>query len=208
MNDSIIHRFRMAMAQHFDRPLTPEIAAAIELATFTTPDRSLDLSQFPEQQCGRMVFRAERLSEIVAEIDALTALHWQETEKHRHGIPMKVDYDAMVDEERAGTVIQFTARDGAQLVGNFRLYLRVSRHTQTPFAWEDTLYLLPDYRAGRNAKRFLFYARDCLRPLGYREFRATVKKARPAAARLLEHCGFEAVATEYVLIEKEPPNVQ
>lgn len=201
-------RFRRAMARYFDQPLTPEIAAAIEREAFEEPDRAINPLRFAPLQCGSLSFQMERLATIVDEIDALTAVHWNETEAHRHGIPMRMDYPVMLAEERRGTLVQFTARCEGRLVGNFRLYLRHSRHTGTPFAIEDTLFLLPEARRGRNAKRLLFYVRDCLLELGVREFRASTKHTRPAAARLLEHCGFKAVATEYVLIEEEPDHVQ
>jgi hypothetical protein len=203
-----VHRFRMAMAKHLGKVVTPEMAAAIEAEAFATPDRSIDPARFAPAQCGSLTFRLERLRGIIDEMEVLHQAHWLETERHRHGLQLRMDYDALLAEERAGTLVQFTARAGEKLVGNFRLYLRVSRHTQTPFAIEDTLFLLAEHRAGRNALRFLDYAGTVLRELGYHEFRASTKNTNPAAGRLLEHRGFKAVATEYVLIDQESDHVQ
>lgn len=188
----------LALAKYSGQVLTREVARDMLADLF--PDRTIDPAQFGSQRCGSVTFQAELLRDIIPQMHALHQLHWSETEGHRHGLQLDMDYDALLDEERAGTMVQFTARDGDKLVGNFRLYLRVSRHTCTPFAKEDTLYLMPQYRRGRTALRQLEFAKVALMSIGYREFRADVKRTSPAAGRLLEHCGFQAVATEYVLI--------
>lgn len=200
---SAVDRFRRAMARYFDQPLTPEIAAAIEAEAFTPPDLTIDPAQFPPMQCGSLTFHVERLSEIRAEMHVLHEAHWAETETYRHCHQLAMDYPALEAEERAGTMIQVTARAGEQLVGNMRMYLRTSRHTGKRVAVEDTLFLLPAYRRGRAAAQLLRYTQRCLNALGYREFHITTKLTSPAAGRLLEFGGFKAVATEYVLIEGE-----
>jgi hypothetical protein len=204
---SAVHRFRMAMAKHMGKPLTPEVAAAIEAEAFAEPDRSIDPARFAPSVCGSLTFQVERLSAIEDEMEVLHQAHYAETEGHRHSLRLAIDYEALRWEERQGTLIQFTARRSTELVGNFRLYLRVSRHTQTPLAIEDTLFLMPHVRRGRASLAFVDYAGEVLRSLGYHEFRATVKKTNPAAGRLLEHRGFLPVATEYVLIDKEQHDV-
>lgn len=202
-----IERFRLAMIKHWDKPLTPAIAAQIEAEAFFVEDRSIDPTQFGVQQCGSLTFQAERLSTIVGEIEVLHQAHWAETEGHRNHRPLKMDYDVLIAEERAGTMVQFTARREGRLVGNFRLYLRASRHDGAPFAKEDTWFLLPEARGGRNALRFLDFAGQALRSIGYHEFYADNKLTSPAAGRLLLHRGFRPIATEYVLIDKENDHV-
>lgn len=193
----------LLLAAHIGQTLTPEAAAAI-VAHFEATGRPIDLRVIAPQQCGRLTFQAERLMDIIAEMERLHQLHWLETEGYRHSLGLKMDYDSLVLEEQAGTMIQFTARDGAELVGNYRIFLRRDRHTGTRFAEEDTLYLLPQYRQGRNGLRFLEYPQAALRAMGYHRFEATVKDANPAAGRLLEHRGFKRVpSTSYILIEED-----
>jgi hypothetical protein len=191
----------LALAKHAGKELTREVA--LQIVADLCPDRTLNPTQFGRQQCGSLTFQAELLRDIQGEMHALHQLHWLETEGHRHGLALDMDYEALLAEERAGACVQFTARQAGLLVGNFRLYLRVSRHTRTPFAKEDTWYLMPEARGGRNALRFLDFAGQALRSIGYREFRADNKHSSPAAGRLLLHRGFKPVATEYVLIDQE-----
>lgn len=191
-------RIRQALAQHIGQELTPARCAAIETAILTPVDRAIDTSQFEPGQCGRLTFRAERFRQILPELHELHQQHWLETEKHRHGLAMNPDYDGMAAQELAGQMLQFTARHEAKLVGNLRMYVRTSMHTQTLYALEDTLYLAPDYRGGRNALRFMEYVERALRRIGVREIRADTKNTAPAGALLMKHMGYEPVATQYV----------
>ena len=191
-------RIRATLIKRMGQVLDPACCAEIELELLATEDRSIDPKQFGAVQCGRLTFRAERFADVLPELHELHKTHWLETEKHRHGLAMNPDYDAMADQERAGQMLQFTARDCDSLVGNLRLYIRTSMHTQTLYAVEDTLYLRPEYRAGRNALRFMQYAEACLRAIGVREIRADTKNTAPAGALLMKHMGYQPVATQYV----------
>ncbi len=191
----------LILAPHIGQVLTQELASRL-VAQFPSAGAPIDVEAIAPEECGSLTFRAERLLDIISEIHPLHEAHWQETEAHRHGLPLDLNYGEMVAEEQAGTMVQFTARCAGVLVGNFRLYLRRSRHTGTMMAKEDTLYLAPEHRHGRNSLKFLDYPKKSLRSLGVREFRADVKTGAPAAARMLVYRGFKPVGTEYVLIEE------
>lgn len=193
----------LLLAPYIGQTLTPGAAESI-LLQFQPEGHPIDLSAIEPQRCGVLTFRAERLLDIIEEMKVLHEMHWRETEHHRHAEGLHMDYDALALEEQRGTMIQFTARDGDKLVGNFRLYLRRDRHTGVRFAAEDTLYLMPEYRRGRNALRFLDYPREPLRAMGYRKFEADVKDVNPAAGRLLEHRGFKRVPTTKYVLEDQP----
>lgn len=197
-----------ALARRAGQTITPELAREILNDACAAPDRSIDPAIIAPMPCGTLTFQIERFADCMAALHGLHVKHWAETEGHRNDLPLKMDYPALLEEARAGTLVQFTARCGPQIVGNFRLYLRTSRHNGAKLAVEDTLYILPEHRRGRAALRFLQYAKVALTGLGYYEFRATTKHSNPAAGRLLESQGFKPVATEYVLILKEPNHVR
>lgn len=190
-------QFRKALASRMGQVLTPETCAALEAEAFAQPDLSHDPAKFGAKACGSLTFQVERFSDILAELHGLHEAHWLETEKHRHGLKLDADYDAAIADEKRGQLLQFTARHDGRLVGNLRWYIRHSRHTNTPYAIEDTLYLLPEYRRGRNAIRFMEFAEQCLRAIGVRELRANAKLVN-GTARLLEATGYKPVATELV----------
>lgn len=203
-----IAHLRATIAQHLGQPLTPEVAAAIECAAVLGPQAGHEPAKFGEQTYRGYVFKVERLADILPEMHRLHEQHWAETEGFRHGLTMDPDYQAMLADERAGRMLQFTVRLDGELVGNLRLYLSVSRHTQTKVAREDTLFLTAAHRGGLMAVRFLEFAEDSLRLIGVTEMRADSKVVRTPDGRvkragvLLERMGYQPVATQYVKMLK------
>lgn len=194
---------RNAIAFRLGQVLTPEIAVELEMASLHVPDESRDPGQFGAKEYKGFVFQAERLSDIVDEIHPLHEAHFQETEKHRLGFGLDVDYDAMLYSERRGQLIQFTMRtqDG-KLVGNIRMYINKSLHTGTLYASEDTYFVLPEYRQGFAALRFWQFMEDCVKSIGVREVR-TDSKVLNKVHKLNEYCGYKHVANKYVKVFEE-----
>lgn len=185
----------IVLAPHLGKTLTPELAQQI-LAQFPAHGAPIDLDQFAPRVCGSLVFAAERLIDILDEIEPLHRAHWAETEAYFEGRAMDPDIAAGVVDEQAGRLIQFTARHEGKLVGNIRMYVGgTSRHTRKPIASEDTVYLTPEFRGGRHALRFLQYMEDCLAQLHEEtEVYMDDKLANASAGRLLEFLGYEHVA--------------
>jgi GNAT superfamily N-acetyltransferase len=199
-----LQTLRNALAANLGRVLTPEVAVAIEMAAFDAEDRSHHPEKFGVKHYKDIVFLVERIKDILPELHELHEMHFLETEKHRHGIGLDGNYDYLMEMERKGMGIQFTARqkDSWELVGNIRMYMGESIHTRTLYAYEDTLYLRPEYRKGLTAVRFMQYVEDCLKFIGVREVR-TDSKTINKAHRLVEYLGYKHVANKYVKIVSE-----
>lgn len=193
---------------HIGHTITSDIAGHIcvladPLYMLIPPDR---IESIPPQTCGRYTFAVERMQDIEAEIRPLHRAHWDETEKHRHGLELNPDYETFKQYERAGRYVLFTARDGGRLVGNCAMYLGMSAHTQTLVATEDTLYLLPEARRGTTGRAFIGYVEDGLRGLGVREIDITVKTVN-RAERLFRMLGYRHVENGLTKV-LEADNVQ
>lgn len=203
-------RFRRAMAKHLGKVVTPEIAAQIEAEAFYV-DRSIDPDRFPRERHERYWLAVESFRDIVLQLHALHEAHWSETEKHRHGFEMRPNYDAMRARERAGQLLQFTARTSeGPIAGHLRMYLGQSLHTQTLMAEEDTLYVLPEHRTGSLGLALLRYAERCLvHVVGVREIRANSKVINNADV-LMRRMKYRHVANQFVKIfpPKENADVQ
>lgn len=195
---------RQAIGRHLGEVLTPDVAAAIEVGAYETPDLSIDPAQFGALYRLGLLIQAERLRDIVDELHPLHQAHWLETEKHRHGLPLAPDYAGMLADERSGRLIQFTARNEAdyKLVGNLRMYVGTSRHSGTKFAREDTLYLSPEVRGGFSALTLMRFAERALLACGVREIRADSKLINKADV-LMRRLGYEPVSLQFVKIFKE-----
>jgi GNAT superfamily N-acetyltransferase len=190
----------LQLAAHAGEVITREVAVKIIKELF--PYRGIDPARFGRHQCGTLTFQAERLADILDEIHPLHEAHWLETEGYQEGIALDIDYERILEDERAGNMIQFTARSGGALVGNLRVYLSRSRHTKRPFAVEDTLFMLAEHRKGRAGLRFMEFAENALRDFGCRELRVTTKLVNKVHL-LLEFMGFKRVAFELVKYLKD-----
>lgn len=192
--------FRQTLAAKLGRVLTPEDAAEIESAFFFEPDSSHDPSKFGRLSRGGYTIQAERFCDIVTEMHELHLQHWSETEKHRHGFAMNPDYSGFIARERAGNLIQFTMRtEGGELVGNLRMFMATSMHTQTRYASEDTLFIRPQHRGGFGVMALMRFAEQSLFALGVREIRVNSKLVNKADV-LMRRMGYDPVALEFVKI--------
>jgi GNAT superfamily N-acetyltransferase len=186
-------------------PLTPELAAGICLAADRIPALiPLDaIGKIQSKDCQGFTFSVESIEAIADEIKPLHRAHWDETEIYRHGLPFNPDYGTFIRYERAGRYILFTVRSAGKLSGNCAMYLDKSAHTQTLIATEDTLYLLPEARKGRVAKRLVGYVENALQVLGVSEINISVKTVNKAERffRLLGYRHVENGLTKVLEVE-------
>lgn len=143
-----------------------------------------------------MIFAIEPLSSCWNEIMVLAEAHWMETEEYRHGQPFNPIFERYNQYDTAGWLFQFTARDEGKLVGYATMYLVPSMHTQMQIATEDTWFLLPEYRKGRNAIRFYNFVQDEMFKRGAKEVIMTAKMTNHAG-KILEYLDFKPVAVQY-----------
>lgn len=206
-SDLLIHALRQKMGE----TLTPEVAAWILAVAEYEPDRTIDYRQFEALACGRYTIYVSSFKNVLPELRPLHEAHWQETERHRHGIALKPDEGDVLRREREGRVVQFVIRDMEDevtpIVGHLRMYLHTSVHTSTLYAEEDTLYVHPAHRGGQLGLKLLRYAEECLKKLGVREIRANSKLVNNADV-LMRRMRYKPVATQFVKIIEESPDVQ
>ena len=96
------HRFRMAMAKHLGKIMTPEMAAAIEVEAFHEPEQAISPDRFEPLLHSGYTIRLESFRGIEEELHPLHRAHWLETEKYRQGLPLNPAYDRVRALERAG----------------------------------------------------------------------------------------------------------
>lgn len=143
-----------------------------------------------------MIFQVESLKTCWPEIMGLASAHWMETEAYRHGQPFSPSFDRYTQYEDMGALIQCTARVEGKMVGYATMYVCPSMHTQKLIAVEDTYFLLPEHRKGRNAIRLYRFAEEECRKRGAVEMIMTAKTTN-SVGRILEYLGFKEVARQY-----------
>lgn len=198
MTSEQVQQLEYALDQFAGRTLTPELTEAIVRAATFQADHSIDPARFAPLTVGDYTMRAERFTDILDELHPMHVRHWQETEKHRHGIALAPDYARVQKAERSGAMVQFTLRKAGELVGQLRMYLGMSIHSSTLFAEEDTLFIEQEHRGvGFLPLHLMRYGERCLLDVGVREIRATSKLLNHADV-LMRRLGYKAVALEFV----------
>lgn len=100
-------------------------------------------------------FQEEEVRECWDELCPLAADHHASSMNYKRHEPFNPKRERYEQYNDAGMFRLLTARDQGQLVGYFGVYFMESMHSQLPIAREDTFYLAPSHRGGRNALRFL-----------------------------------------------------
>lgn len=149
------------------------------------------------EPCGSYQFALEPLTDaLVDELRPLHAMHWQETEKFRHGLKLDANYARMQELNALGRYVVFTARLADVLVGNCAMHLFESMHTKTLGAKEDTLFVVPEHRVGRMPWKFIDYVERVLKAIGASEIYITAKMGT-RSLRIFEARGYRQTAIEY-----------
>lgn len=188
----------IAMAKHIGQTITVDTASAILREVFA--DYSYTPDKFEVREYRGFTFQCETMADVLPELHRLHELHYEETEGYLTGIPMDPDYEGMKDRERAGGLIQFTARESATgaLVGNMRVYINASMHNRELFCTEDTFFLLKEHRGGFLAVRLWQYVEDAVREIvGVRGVAFDSKTANNADKMAL-YLKYTPVATRFV----------
>lgn len=191
-------QFCRLLALYAGQTLTKELALEIVRAMF--PDRSYDPAQFGQQAYKGYRFQCERFADALPELHPLHERHYLETEKYRAGIPLNPDFNELLERARNGGLIQFTARtDAGELVGNMRVVIGTSTHTQTLYCEEDTFYVVPEHRGGFMAVRLWQFVEKAVRSLSVREIRFNSKLAN-RADKMATYLKYQPVALQFVKI--------
>jgi len=155
--------------------LTPELIVGILHGLNPAPQDNALAAQFigVTESYGGCSFQVERLSDLLPQIREMHVQQWNEVEQARD--ILNPDYDSILQSERDGRDLLFTARKDGELVGNVGCYLYRSLHTQNQCAREDAMYLIPAVRKGRLAIKFFEFCERNLVALKAQEITITTK---------------------------------
>ena len=153
-----------------------------------------------------LVFTIEPVSKVWNEVMVLANEHWAGTRTYRRHEPFQPSFERYNACNEGGYFTLFTARDAGKMVGYFGVYVSPSMHSQKLMATEDTFFLHPDYRGGRNAFRFLNHIEEYLKGRGVDEIMFSCEIDNQTGIKgLLEYLGYQPVIQQYSKhLSKEP----
>lgn len=113
-----------------------------------------------------MVFAREHFSDFAMELGDLLKLHHAEVGWKADKIPLKLDWGTYMRLDEEGTLLSFTAREGADLRG-YAIFLTTPHllHSLTRMAINHMIFVHPSNR-GTAGPRLIEYAERELKALG------------------------------------------
>lgn len=182
-----LHLLRLALSHHLGTKLTPEVASQIEFIACGGEDLSVDPATFGSAEYLGYSLQVEDMSTILA---SLAALHVEFVAETMPGV-VAPQWDAkrLVFLQRAGRLLQFTIRQGAELVGQSRMILSTSSRTGWVVAQEETFFIRPAHRVGMLAYRLMTFGEPILVDhFGVKEI--VVKSRQWVVQLMLKRLGF------------------
>lgn len=141
-----------------------------------------------------IVFAREPLESVWNEMMVNARKHWDETQMAKNGETFAPSFDRYA--RYGDAYIVFTVRDEGKLVGHCGMYITQSMHTQELLATEDTWYLLPEYRKGRNAINFYKHVEKEIAAMGAAKCTMTAAPYN-GACRIMEYLGYTLDCYKY-----------
>lgn len=179
------------LGRNLGQRLTPELV--LGMLTAIKPEKA----ELPNPQplvSGGYTFQRESVPDAAeGGADELATLHWEEIEKHRHQLGLKIDWGQMASWEEEGRFIGFTARHDGRVVGYLAFSLTPGYHTAKMVATEDGLFLAPEHRKGLTAVRLIRYAESALIGMGAGEIHFVTKHGT-TADQLMSRLGYPAIS--------------
>lgn len=140
-------------------------------------------------------YQAEPYADMEECIGLLRA-HYAEV-AHFKDIPLEPDLGAYAKLEQAGELRRYTVRDGARLVGYALFFVRRNHHYAGSLqAWQDVMYLDPDYRRWRTGIGLIRFAEARLKAEGVQVVYHHAKRTN-RVGELLGRLGYELVDEIY-----------
>lgn len=144
-----------------------------------------------------ITYQQEFVVKVLREIKPLLVEHWKEVALNQDTIALNPDWDAYLDLEEKGLLKVFTAREEGILVGYFVAICRNHIHYKDHlFAYNDVVYLKPEYRSTGVGPSLITFAENCLKDDGVSVLVVNTKRHKPFDS-LLDRLGFTHIENIY-----------
>jgi hypothetical protein len=114
-----------------------------------------------------MKYQKEFLCDVIAEVEPLLRLHYEELTLNKDRVKLDPDWDRYAQLEHAGAFHVLTARDDGHLIGYSAFFLAPHLHYRgLTVANNDVLYLHPERRMGPTGIRLIRFSEASMKTLG------------------------------------------
>jgi GNAT superfamily N-acetyltransferase len=142
-----------------------------------------------------------KIQDKLADLQALHARHYAETEVHYKHHQVDVNYEHYIACEARGSFMAFGAQtcDSRQLVAYLFMYIAPSAHDKSTVATADMFYLLPEHRKTGVARQLMRVAEARMKDMGANYMILTDKSplGAPHLKVLFDSEGYSQIAIAY-----------
>ncbi|HZP77530.1 MAG TPA: hypothetical protein VFB45_15405 [Pseudolabrys sp.] len=145
-------------------------------------------------------YQAEPFADLMPELRARVAAHWQEFASDRDAFGMDVDWDLYLGLAKAGKLYVITARRGAVLVGYFGAIVGTDPHRKgVSTAFSRFLYADKDPIRGLIVRGMIRESVRFFKAMGVRYYKYASKN-QPIIDRILAEIGFVPIETVHSMV--------
>ena len=149
-----------------------------------------------------MTFVLENYNHVIEELKPMLSDHYEEVAMYQDKIPLEPNYDDYKEMQKLKRLYLFTWREGSELVG-YNIFLVGSHlhYKSNKFAWNDVVYVRPDYRHKGQTIEFFKFCEDFLKEeagVSVITYHMKVSKMFKALMDLLEMDHAEHIYTKYI----------
>ena len=148
-----------------------------------------------------MEYQVEKWDDIMEELDLIFDDNWDETGIYQDKVELSPDYEKYLLLEELGALHTVTAREDDKLVGYYISVISPHLHyKEITHAVNDMLYLIKDYRKGRNALNMFKYAEEDLKNKGVSIITIGMRVDKPfdSLCKALGYTNEERVYSKYI----------
>ena len=128
----------------------------------------------------------------------LTKLHYAEIGREQDKVPLDVDYATYDRLWAAGTMLCVSVRDDDRLVGYCVFFIFQGIHYKTTkVAQNDVIYILPEFRKGRNGIKLIEKVEKLLEAMGVRRILWHIKPDEHDFSPIVKRRGYHVHETVY-----------
>lgn len=140
----------------------------------------------------------ENAENVIQEGFNLFKEHWDEIAVYKDSIELSPDYDKYRQLEQAGQLHVVVARDKYdEMIGYLVSLVQQGLHYKnTKWAFNDLLYVSPEYRKGTTAIKLIKFSEQALKDDGVDVIVMRTKSSHDFS-KLLERYGYECMETSY-----------
>jgi hypothetical protein len=187
-----VNALSLVLAKHVGSVLT--VALARKIAFDVSPSQAYPPATWAPVVYGDYTFQCERLANVLPALQGQRLRYLAETRPGQRND--RTDWDRLLEAQRTGSHVIYTARDqrSGDIVGSCWLFVGFDLDSGELAVTDDMLYVNADHRGGLVGLNLVKYAERCIFALGVRSATFHFRQEN-GSHRMARFLGYRSIAT-------------